>query len=69
MVSETTSSLSLLVAILVGIGLMCYGMWLSSGQHINLPTIAGGFIVLAGIAAMLYVSVSVFRAQEHTTSH
>lgn len=64
MVSETTSAVSLLFVIIVGIALMCYGMWLSAGQHINIPTIVGSIIVLAGIVAMLYVSVSVFEMQE-----
>ncbi|MFB6311319.1 MAG: hypothetical protein ABEH64_09095 [Salinirussus sp.] len=69
MVSETTSAVTLLGVIVVGVGLLCYGMFLSAGQSVNIPSIAGGVIVLAGLAAMLYVSVRVFEQQETSASH
>lgn len=68
MVSERIAYAALLLVIAVGVVLIGYGMWLSGGQHLNTPSIAGGIVVLAGLAVMLYASVSAFRTQE-TTSH
>lgn len=64
MVSDTTAYVSLLLVMMVGMAGILYGMFLSAGQSVNAPSIAGGIILIAGLAMMLYVSVSAFEAQE-----
>lgn len=64
MVRETTAYVALLLVMIVGMAGILYGMYLSAGQSVNPPSIAGGIILLAGLAMMLYASVSAFNAQE-----
>lgn len=64
MVSETTAYVALLFVMMGGMAGILYGMYLSAGQNVNVPSIAGGIVLIAGLGMMLYVSVSSFGAQE-----
>lgn len=64
MVRETTAYVALLFVMIAGMAGILYGMYLSAGQSVNPPSIAGAVVLIAGLAMMLYVSVSAFEMQE-----
>lgn len=67
MVRETTAYVALFFVMIAGMAGILYGMYASAGQNLNPPSIAGGIVLLASLAMMLYVSVSTFKLQDRPT--
>jgi hypothetical protein len=67
MVRETTAYVALFFVMIAGMAGILYGMYMSAGQNLNPPSIAGGIVLLASLAMMLYVSVSTFKLQDRPT--
>jgi len=48
-----------LVAVIVGTAILLYGVFLDSGMEMNIPMIAGGVVMLAGIGLLAFVLGSI----------
>ena len=54
MASERTFLGVLTLVMVVGLAIMLYGVFLTSGQSVNTPMIVGGVVVLIPFAWMVY---------------